>query len=495
MKKTWIAVLLALCMVFTLLPFGSAAANFTDLEPGAYYLEAVDWALKHNPVITKGTTDSTFSPNQTCTRDQVVTFLWRAFGAEKMFITNPFVDVLTTDYFYNSAVWASREKITTGTDATHFSPTLPCTREQVATFLWRAKGSPAPKTSASPFADVKDPTHYSYKPILWAYENGVTNGTDATHFSPEQPCTRAQIVTFLYRALVKPMDPVQPTVEPTIQPTVEPTTQPTTQPAADQISLLKSDIMKKPDGTMTGYVFTYDENGNNTRVTSLDGSKWENHIFDAKGNMIIRYDDEGSRFIYEYDENGNRIGDGDGEMPTDEVKDSLGRVVRQIIHYGTYDEILNFEYEGNSDRIRAITDGEGHLLTLYSYDAQGREILAETFNGNGTPLRKHFHEYDDQGNVTKEREETYTDGKMEWNQTVYTWDKDEVLADETFTSSSGDNVKTVYVYTFDANGYLVKKVATIHKPDGVYVNTLEYMTFDTSKLLRFGGRCYYPLNF
>ena len=154
MKKTWIAVLLALCMVFTLLPFGSAAANFTDLEPGAYYLEAVDWALKHNPVITKGTTDSTFSPNQTCTRDQVVTFLWRAFGAEKMFITNPFVDVLPTDYFYNSAVWASREKITTGTDAKHFSPTLPCSREQVATFLWRAKGSPAPKSAASPFTDA-----------------------------------------------------------------------------------------------------------------------------------------------------------------------------------------------------------------------------------------------------------------------------------------------------------------------------------------------------
>ena len=115
MKKKWIAALLTLCMVLALLPFGVAGANFTDLEPGAYYLEAVDWALKHNPVITKGTTDSTFSPNQTCTRDQVVTFLWRAFGAEKMFITNPFVDVLPTDYFYNSAVWASREKITTGT--------------------------------------------------------------------------------------------------------------------------------------------------------------------------------------------------------------------------------------------------------------------------------------------------------------------------------------------------------------------------------------------
>ena len=503
MKKKWIAALMTLCMVLALLPFGVSGANFTDLEPGAYYLEAVDWALKHDPVITKGTSDSTFSPNQTCTRDQVVTFLWRAFGAEKMFITNPFVDVLTTDYFYNSAVWASREKITTGTDATHFSPTLPCTREQVATFLWRAKGSPAPKRTDSPFTDVKDPTYYSFKPILWAYENGVTNGTSATEFSPEQPCTRAQIVTFLYRALVKPMDPVQPTVEPTIQPTVEPTTQPTTepttqpttQPAADQISLLKSDIMKKPDGTMTGYVFTYDENGNNTRVTSLDGSKWENHIFDAKGNLIIRYDDEGSRFIYEYDENGNRIGDGDGEMPTDEVRDALDRVVRQIIHYGTYDEILNFEYEGDSDRIRAITDGEGHLLTLYSYDAQGRETLAETFNGNGTPLRKHFHEYDDHGNVTKDREELYSEDSLQWSQTVSYWNEDGVLEREVFTSSSGDNSTTVYQNTYDENGYLIKTVATIHKLDGVYVNTLEYVTFDTSKLLRFGGRCYYPLNF
>ena len=108
MKKKIVSALLVLCMALSLLPFGAFAADFTDLEPGAYYLEAVDWAVKHDPVITKGTTGTTFSPEKTCTRGEVVTFLWRTFGAEKMFITNPFADVLTTDFFYNSAVWASR---------------------------------------------------------------------------------------------------------------------------------------------------------------------------------------------------------------------------------------------------------------------------------------------------------------------------------------------------------------------------------------------------
>ena len=210
MKKKIVSALLVLCMALSLLPFGAFAADFVDLEPGAYYLEAVDWAVKHSPVIAKGTTGTTFSPNKTCTRGEVVTFLWRAFGAEKMFITNPFADVLTTDYFYNSAVWASREGITNGTDETHFSPDQPCTREQVATFLWRALKTPEPKTQLSPFGDVTDASRYSYKAILWALENGVTNGTTRFTFAPENHCTRAQIVTFLYRALAKPLTPAEP---------------------------------------------------------------------------------------------------------------------------------------------------------------------------------------------------------------------------------------------------------------------------------------------
>lgn len=209
MKKKIVSALLVLCMALSLLPFGAFAADFTDLEPGAYYLDAVDWAVKHDPVITKGTTGTTFSPEKTCTRGEVVTFLWRTFGAEKMFITNPFVDVPTTEYYYNSAVWASREGITNGTDATHFSPDLPCTREQVATFLWRALKKPAPTAKTSPFSDVTDQSRYSFQPILWALESGVTNGTSRFTFAPENPCTRGQIVTFLYRALAKPLTPAE----------------------------------------------------------------------------------------------------------------------------------------------------------------------------------------------------------------------------------------------------------------------------------------------
>jgi hypothetical protein len=97
--------------------------------------------------------------------------------------------------------------------------------------------------------------------------------------------------------------------------------------------------------------------------------------------------------------------------------------------------------------------------------------------------------------VTKDREELYSEASLQWSQTVFYWNEDGVLEREVFTSSSGDNSTTVYQNTYDENGYLIKTVATIHKLDGVYVNTLEYVTFDTSKLLRFGGRCYYPLNF
>ena len=209
-RQNWIAVLLVLCLTLSLLPFGAAAAGFTDVADGAYYSEAVGWAVNHDPQITNGTSPTTFSPANTCKRCEVVTFLWRAFGAEKMTGENPFVDVKPTDYFYDAAVWAVREGVTNGTDDTHFSPSSPCTREQVATFLWRASGKPDSAMQASPFADVLNKLRYSYDPILWAFENGVTNGKTVNTFAPSDPCTRGQIVTFLYRALAKPLDPVKP---------------------------------------------------------------------------------------------------------------------------------------------------------------------------------------------------------------------------------------------------------------------------------------------
>ena len=209
MKKKSFALLLVLCMMFSLLPFGAAAAGFQDVAADAYYHDAVDWALNHDPQITNGTSPTTFSPENTCKRCEVVTFLWRAFGAEKMTGENPFVDVKTTDYFYDAVLWAAENGVTNGTDPTHFSPENPCTREQVATFLWRASGKPDTKVLVSPYADVLNRESYSFTPILWAYENGITNGMRANAFGSASPCTRGQIVTFLYRALAKPLAPVE----------------------------------------------------------------------------------------------------------------------------------------------------------------------------------------------------------------------------------------------------------------------------------------------
>ena len=218
--KKWISMLLVLCLALSLLPFGAAAANFQDVAHGAYYYDAVDWALNHDPQITKGTSATTFSPNSTCKRCEVVTFLWRAFGAEKMTGENPFMDVKSSDYFYDAVLWAAKKGVTAGTDATHFSPNVPCTREQVATFLWRACAKPDSTLQVSPFADVLNKQMYSYEPILWAYENGVTKGTSENAFSPKVYCTRAQIVTFLYRALSQPLTPAEQPTRLTFQPKV-----------------------------------------------------------------------------------------------------------------------------------------------------------------------------------------------------------------------------------------------------------------------------------
>jgi hypothetical protein len=132
-----------------------------------------------------------------------VTFLWRAKGsAEPESTENPFEDVQEGKYYYKAVLWAVENGITSGTSATEFSPNEPCTRAQVATFLWRAEGQPEPETTENPFADVKAGKYY-HKAVLWAVENEITLGTSAGKFSPDDECTRAQIVTFLYRAMAE----------------------------------------------------------------------------------------------------------------------------------------------------------------------------------------------------------------------------------------------------------------------------------------------------
>ena len=179
------------------------ATGFADAKPGKFYYDAVLWAISQEPPVTKGTDDIHFSPNKTCTRGQVVTFLWNAMGQpEPSSTTNPFVDVKKNKFYYKPVLWAVENGITKGVDATHFNPNGECTRGQVVTFIWKAMGSPAPTNTNNPFTDVKKNKFY-YKPVLWAVENGVTSGTTATTFSPDKTCTRGQVVTFLYNTLAK----------------------------------------------------------------------------------------------------------------------------------------------------------------------------------------------------------------------------------------------------------------------------------------------------
>ena len=172
---------------------------FCDLVEGKYYCDMVLWAYYHEPQITAGTDATHFSPTKECTRCQVVTFLWRTKGCPEPTLTeNPFTDVKTSAYYYKAVLWAVENGITTGATSTTFAPNKVCTRAQVVTFLWRSKGSPEPTSTDCPFTDVKASSPY-YKAILWAVEQGVTTGTSSTTFSPGNTCTRAQVVTFLYR--------------------------------------------------------------------------------------------------------------------------------------------------------------------------------------------------------------------------------------------------------------------------------------------------------
>ena len=172
---------------------------FEDVREMAYYYDPVVWAVNHTPQITNGTDAAHFSPDKICTRAQVVTFLWRAKGCpEPTQNDNPFLDVMSDQYYYKAVLWAVEKGITTGTSKTTFSPNSGCTRSQVVTFLWRAEGQSEPTSNVNPFNDVAESQYY-YKAVLWAVEKDITKGTSADKFSPDSTCTRSQIVTFLYR--------------------------------------------------------------------------------------------------------------------------------------------------------------------------------------------------------------------------------------------------------------------------------------------------------
>lgn len=170
--------------------------GFNDVKPGDYFYDAVNWAVEKG--ITTGTSATTFSPNASCTRAQIVTFLWRASGSpEPKTASNSFTDVAANAYYCKAVLWAVENGITTGTSATTFSPDAPCTRAQGVTFLWRANGSKAASAAAS-FTDVASDAYYA-PAVAWAAEQNVTGGVGNGLFSPDTTCTRAQNVSMLYR--------------------------------------------------------------------------------------------------------------------------------------------------------------------------------------------------------------------------------------------------------------------------------------------------------
>ena len=186
----------AIEVIFTKVNGNPQTGVFVDVATGSYYEDAVDWAVENG--ITKGTDDTHFSPDGICTRAQAVTFLWRTAGSPKPETrAMPFTDVPVGSYYYDAVLWAVENGITKGTSDTTFSPNMTCSRAQIVAFLWRSEKSPAAGT-ANPFADVKSTAYYA-DAVLWAVKENITKGTTSTTFSPNADCTRAQIVTFLWR--------------------------------------------------------------------------------------------------------------------------------------------------------------------------------------------------------------------------------------------------------------------------------------------------------
>lgn len=173
--------------------------GFFDVQPDSYYCDPILWAVERG--ITTGTTLTTFSPDATCTKGQILTFLWREEGQPEPSIANPFRDLIPSDYYYKAAIWAAEYGLVSGTA---FNAAEPCTRAMTATYLWKLAGSPA--VAGSSFADVSASADYA-QAVAWAVGQGITSGTGNNQFSPNAICTRGQIVTFLYRYIVEPLSP------------------------------------------------------------------------------------------------------------------------------------------------------------------------------------------------------------------------------------------------------------------------------------------------
>ena len=255
--KTIMRGVLPLLLIFALLcGTVSASGTFSDVSSGAYYYDAVQWAVENG--ITTGTSASKFGPGDSCTRAQIVTFLYRAMGGTLPDGENPFGDIRSGDYFYAPVLWAVGENITQGVSSSSFSPASHCTRAQAVTFLWRAAGSPEAESSAG-FSDVAEGQFYT-EAVSWAVEEGITAGTSATKFSPADSCTRAQIVTFLYRFCCG----VEAEPEPEPEPDVDSSFWKSRFPVPTQAQI---NAYTNPDYLRSPYIAGWMDTGNDTRFT------------------------------------------------------------------------------------------------------------------------------------------------------------------------------------------------------------------------------------
>ena len=191
MKNRFFATFLALWMVLTLLPISAFATSFSDVPEGSYYAEAVEWAVSQG--ITVGTGNGTFSPNQNCTKAQIITFIWRSQGSPSASISNLYSDINGNEYYATAAIWAYEQGMV---ETNVFSGSEPCTRSMAVDYIWKNAGRP--KGGTASFTDVSVEASYA-DAVAWAVEKGITSGTSSTTFSPDNICTRAQIVTFLKR--------------------------------------------------------------------------------------------------------------------------------------------------------------------------------------------------------------------------------------------------------------------------------------------------------
>lgn len=300
--KRMTSLLLTVAVFLGIFTCGAAAAtlSFRDVEQGMYYAQPVAWAVEQG--ITNGTGNNQFSPNATCNRAQVVTFLWRAAGKPApRGAHNPFRDVKPDAYYYTAVLWAVERGITDGTSATTFSPDAACNRAQVATFLHRYHGQPASTGNGSGFSDVAANQYY-YNAVRWAVEQGITNGTGNGKFSPDGPCTRGQIVTFLYRAVFASNTEVD----------------------ADTALLGDWSAVWAAIGDVEGDLpaglitlsFSADQTGRMTTEDSTVAYRWSYVKADAEGDLIyeLTADGETGTLVYSVDDDSLTLGFADREM-------------------------------------------------------------------------------------------------------------------------------------------------------------------------------------